>query len=97
MKALNDILEQLRLAKSQLRQRYPIAYMGVFGSYVRNEADEKSDLDILVDFNGPISFFQYLDMEEELSSILGVPVDLVERKALKPFIGKRILAEVLEI
>jgi uncharacterized protein len=97
MKSLNDILEQLRILKSQLRERYPIEYMGVFGSYVRNEADEKSDLDVLVDFNGPVSFFQYLDMEEELSAILDIRVDLVERKALKPFIGRRILKEVLEI
>ncbi len=56
---------------------------------------EKSDVDILVEFNEPIGFFKFLELEEYLSSLVGQKVDLVSRKALKPRIGKRILKETV--
>jgi predicted nucleotidyltransferase len=61
---------------------------------VRNEQAGNSDLDILVDFTAPISLFEFIDLEEELSKLLHVKIDLVSRNALKPYIGKRILSEV---
>ncbi|MEK7992492.1 MAG: nucleotidyltransferase domain-containing protein, partial [Planctomycetota bacterium] len=65
-----------------------------FGSYVRNEQAEDSDLDVLVDFAAPIGLFEFIDLEEELSELLCARVDLVSRNALKPYIGRRILSEV---
>ena len=93
----NDIKEIIKKHKPSLIDRYRIKEIGLFGSYVRNEATENSDIDILVDFKSPISLFDFIDMEDELSELLKTKVDLVSKKALKPNIGKRILQEVQNI
>lgn len=68
--------------------------LGLFGSYVRGEQRKRSDLDVLVEFVRVPGMFRFLELERELSSLLGVRVDLVEKEALKPAIGGRILQEV---
>lgn len=78
----------------QLRARYPISYLGVFGSWVRGEQSEGSDLDLLVDFDGPIDLFAYAGLQQTIADRLGVPVDLVHRPGLKPAIGRNVLREV---
>jgi predicted nucleotidyltransferase len=91
---LDEIKRILKDYKSVLKDKYHVTTIGVFGSHVRNEHVDDSDVDILVDFAAPISLFEFIDMEEELSRLLSVKVDLVSRKALKPYIGERILDEV---
>jgi len=91
---LDEIKRVLREYKSVLEDKYHVHTLGIFGSYIHNEQAGDSDLDILVDFTAPISLFEFIDMEEELSELLRIKVDLVSRNALKPFIGKRILSEV---
>lgn len=95
MNRYKEIKERLKEHRAQLSQKYNVKKIGIFGSYVREEAGEKSDLDILVEFKEPIDFFEFLELEEYLSKILKVKVDLVMKKALKPAIGKRILQEVV--
>jgi predicted nucleotidyltransferase len=91
---LDEIKTVLRDHKPALKEKYHLNTIGIFGSYVRSEQADNSDLDILVDFTAPISLFEFIDMEEELSQLLRVKVELVSRDALKPHIGKRILNEV---
>ena len=71
--------------------------MGVFGSYVRGEQTSESDVDILVDFDPSYRFglITYGQMESYISDMLNIKVDLVMKRALKPYIGKRILKEVI--
>ncbi len=71
--------------------------IGIFGSYVRSEAGEGSDLDILVEFaeEADLGLLKFVEIENHLSDLLGVKVDLVEESALKPRIGKHILKEVV--
>jgi len=90
----DEIKKILRDYKSILEDKYHVRTLGIFGSYIHNEQAGDSDLDILVDFTAPISLFEFIDMEEELSELLRIKVDLVSRNALKPFIGRRILSEV---
>ncbi len=90
----DEIKKILRDYKSVLEDKYHVRTLGIFGSYIHNEQAGDSDLDILVDFTAPISLFEFIDMEEELSELLNVKVDLVSRNALKPYIGRRILSEV---
>jgi hypothetical protein len=92
--SLDEIKRVLRDYKSVLEKKYHVHTLGIFGSYIHNEQAGDSDLDILVDFTAPISLFEFIDMEEELSELLHIKVDLVSRNALKPFIGRRILSEV---
>jgi len=91
---LSEIKEVLEKHKAELANKYHVSQIGVFGSYVRNEQTSQSDVDILVDFSAPISLFEFIDMEEELSNLLNIKVELVSRRALKPYIGEYILKEV---
>lgn len=77
-----------------LHRRYPIRSMGVFGSYARGEQNDDSDLDLLVEFGDTAGLFEYAGLQLELSDAQGMTVDVVNRAALKPRIGQRILAEV---
>jgi predicted nucleotidyltransferase len=95
MKRLDDILVELRHLQPELQKRYPIREMGVFGSWVRGEQREDSDLDVLVDLGDGITLIQFLGLQYELSDRLGIEVDLVMADALRPRIGKRILAEAV--
>jgi predicted nucleotidyltransferase len=92
---LDDIKTILERSRQNLRDRYMVDEIGVFGSVVRGEADSASDIDILVTFHGNVDYFDFLELEEHLSVLLGVPVDLVEKNSLKPHIGERILSEVV--
>jgi len=92
--SIEEIKKIIGRHKTGLVDKYHISQIGVFGSYVRNEQKPGSDVDVLVDFSTPISLFEFIDMEEELSNLLKNKVDLVSRKALKPFIGRYILEEV---
>jgi len=95
MKNLVNIKQILEENKDRLRNEYNVKEIGIFGSYVRDEQKENSDLDILVDFEKPIGLFKFMELEEYLCNLLNIKIDLVSRKALKPFIGKYILEEVV--
>ncbi len=92
-----DVQQILRNTKSDLQKRFGVTGIGIFGSLVREEATTASDIDILVEFDKPVSFFSFLRLEDHLEQLLGGNVDLVEKDALKPTIGKRILQEVIYI
>jgi hypothetical protein len=64
---------------------------------VRGDQRSDSDLDLLVEFREPPSLFQFIRLENELSDVLGIDVDLVMKSALKPAIGRSILHEVKAI
>ena len=95
MKSADRMLAILRRELASLRMKYNVKVIGLFGSYVRGEQKKGSDIDILVEFREPISLFKFLEMEEHLGELLGGKVDLVSKKALKPRIGRRILAEAV--
>lgn len=62
---------------------YNPAYVGLFGSFVRGDGTDRSDIDILVRFNNSYSLLQLIKLENELSDRLGVKVDLVTEGSLK--------------
>lgn len=90
-------VKTIRAHMPELEERYKVKSVGVFGSYVRGDQDETSDLDVLVDFDEPPSLFEFVRLESYLSQILGVEVDLVMRSALKPRVGQRILNELVSV
>lgn len=92
---MSEIFEKLRQHLPELKQRYHVKSLGVFGSWIRDEQSEGSDLDLLVEFFDPPGLFGFVELEEHLSDLLGVKVDLVTKNALKPRIGKNILGEVV--
>lgn len=96
-KALAEIIDILKKHEKELKKTYGIKKIGIFGSYLRGEAKKESDFDILVEFeeDANIGLLKFVEIENHLSDLLGVKVDLVEKSALKPRIGKHILKEVI--
>lgn len=94
---LESIIRQINELKPYLEQHYHVKSIGVFGSYVRKEQQIHSDLDLLVEFSQAVSLFTFIEIENTLSSYLGIKVDLVMKKTLKPRIGQQILSEVVMI
>ena len=90
---VDEIKRALRAMLPELRARWPVSYLGVFGSWVRREQRDGSDLDLLVDFDGPIGF-ELVAFKDELERRLDLPVDLVMRGSLRRRIGRQILDEV---
>lgn len=94
MKNFDEIMKQLQAHKQNLKDNYGVTSVGVFGSYVRGEQTEKSDIDMLVELEKPVGFVKFIQLEKYISTLLGIKVDLATKKALKPYIGQRILREV---
>jgi uncharacterized protein len=92
---LRRYIDSLRRQLPLLRRKFHVRYLGVFGSYVKGNPRKGSDLDVLVDFSEEPSLFEFIELENYLSSLLGVKVDLVMKDSLKPLIGRRILSEVV--
>jgi predicted nucleotidyltransferase len=97
MKPLDEIKNIIAAHMDTLKFRYKIGEIGVFGSYVKGNPGKKSDIDILVTFRKSVDFIEFLKLEAYLSTILGVKVDLVTKDALRPYIGKQILEQVVYI
>jgi predicted nucleotidyltransferase len=97
MRNIQDIEAKLKENKDLLNERFNVTEIGIFGSFVRGEQKENSDLDILVEFEGRVSLFEIVRLERFLSELLGEKVDLVLKNSLKPRIGKHILREVVYI
>jgi len=89
-----EIIDIMRRSKPEMESRYGVVRVGLFGSYVKGRQSKRSDVDILVAFSHDIDLFDFLDLKEYLQDRLKTKVDLVMESALKPGIGKRILAEV---
>ena len=94
MSKLEQIIQTIKSEKSNLEKNYSLKEIGIFGSYLNGQAKEDSDVDLLVDFGQPVSLFKFTEMENYLSDLLHIKVDLVMKDALKPHIGVRILNEV---
>ncbi len=92
---MREVFENLRQHLPELEQRYHVKSIGVFGSWIRGEQRKGSDLDLLVEFDedGP-GLLGFVHLENYLSDLLGIKVDLVEKDTLKPAIGRCILEEV---
>jgi predicted nucleotidyltransferase len=94
---LTELRDILRRQLPSLASRYHVASLALFGSYVRRENRPDSDLDVLVTFSATPSLLRFIELENHLSDLLGVKVDLVMQTALKPQIGQQVLAEVVPV
>ncbi len=95
MKALEQIIKIIELHKDELRRRYSVKEIGIFGSYVRKEQKETSDIDILVNFEKPVSLLRVVSLENYLSDLLGLKVDVVPKEDVRPELKDEILEEAV--
>ena len=80
---LEDVLTTLRMHKPELQRKYPLSSIELFGSYARNEQNSDSDVDVMVEFSEPVGI-EFVDLLIELEVILGKPVDLINKKSIRP-------------
>jgi predicted nucleotidyltransferase len=80
---LQNILQILRQHKPELQRKYPLGRLGVFGSYARGEATEKSDIDIAIEINGPMGL-SFIAMADEIEALFGIKTDVVPKRSIKP-------------
>lgn len=94
---MTDIRQILQQQKPYLAEKYGVAEIGVFGSYVRGEPRPDSDLDILIDLKRPpyIGLIGLVELEHYLSDVVGIKVDIALKKSLRKRIGQHILQEVV--
>ena len=94
---LNTIIALLKEQKSFLKKEYKIKKIGIFGSYIHGDYEKDSDIDILIEKDEAIGLLKLANLQNYLSKLIGIKVDLVMKKALKPHIGKNILKEVIYV
>jgi len=97
MKTLEEIKNSLIQQKSILREKYKVNRVGIFGSYVRSVQTQKSDIDILIDYEEVPSLVTLIELEYYLEEVLNSKIDLVTRKGIKPQLKESILDEVVYI
>jgi len=97
MQTMNEIRKKIASIKPQITDKYRVKNLFIFGSYATGEQNERSDLDLLVEFHETPDLLTFLEMEEFLSQRLQIPVDLVPKRKLKPRLRDRILQEAIII
>lgn len=96
MISINEIKKVISSQKQYLNEKFGVKEIGVFGSYLRNQNRADSDVDILIELERPprISLIGLVELQEYLTELLGIKVDLAIKRNLRKRIGKRILNEV---
>ena len=89
-----EVLQALADHRDELAQM-GVASLAVFGSVARDEAGPQSDVDLLIEFNRPVGFFQFFDVQQRLEKILGAKVDLGMPGGLKSRMRDRVLREAV--
>ena len=88
----SEVLQTLNAHRNEL-VTFRIKSLAIFGSVARDEARPDSDIDILVEFQGPATFNAYMDLKFFLEDLLQRPVDLVTRKSIRPRIKAQVDSE----
>lgn len=96
MTELTSIKQILLQLKPELMQKYFVNSIGLFGSIVRDDFTEKSDIDIIVDFSRPIGI-EFIDLADYIESKLNKKVDLVSRNGVKPNYYHQIESEIIYV
>ena len=95
MNSREDILRALKEELPHIRKEFHVNSVGLFGSYARGEQKKGSDVDILVEFEKPVGFFKFIELEDYLSKKIGAKVELVTPDALKPLMKPSIMGETV--
>lgn len=90
-----EALVKLRDLKPWLESEYGVTRVRLFGSHARDEARANSDIDLLVDFSGPIGL-RFFDLEEQLTQRLGTPVSIASESRFNRVILRHVLTDAID-
>lgn len=94
---IDRIKSILNESKTEIQTKYKAEILGIFGSYSREEANESSDIDLLVRFKKGASLFGWAGLVRDLEKKLGVSVDVVPENSLKKELRPQVLKDLVEI
>jgi predicted nucleotidyltransferase len=97
MKTLSEIKSVLHAHADELRGRYGITSLAVFGSVARGEAADGSDVDILAEVERPIGLIALVGAENYLTELVGMKVDLVLKRSVRSELRERIIGEAVAV
>jgi predicted nucleotidyltransferase len=97
MKSAEEIKRIIAEYRPFLKEKFAVETIALFGSYSKGEQRKESDIDILVSFSRLIDLFEFVELENYLSEVLGSKVDLVMKDSLKPRIKDSVLKESVTI
>jgi len=97
MKTIKELKRVLEKNRQELESKFKVSEIGIFGSYVRETQTKISDVDILVKIDDSISLLDFVKIENYLTSLLGVKVDLIPKEDLRQELRKRILKETVYV
>lgn len=97
MKTLEEIKAILSQHKPVVQEKYKVTELGIFGSYVRGEQNEESDVNVLIDYAQAPTLIELIELENYLSDRLGLQADVVTKRGLKPWVKERILGEAIYV
>ena len=95
MKTRAEVLDTLRSLQGELKDRYHVLSIGIFGSYAREEQGEGSDIDVLVEFGPEADLFDFVGLSQYLEEKLGLNVDVVPNAALRPEFRTQVTRDLL--
>ncbi|KKQ97613.1 MAG: hypothetical protein UT24_C0006G0009 [Candidatus Woesebacteria bacterium GW2011_GWB1_39_12] len=90
-------IQQIKRKVVPVLRKHGVKRASIFGSYVRGEEDQKSDIDLLVDLKDNMSLLDFIGLKQEVEEVLGKKVDLVEYQTVKPLLRKEILSDNVQI
>jgi len=96
MRTIKDIKKILAGYKDEIREKYGVRIIGIFGSYARNEETNASDVDILIELEKPIGL-KFYELWDDLEKLLGCEVDLVRDSLLREEIKDEVLKDVVRV
>ena len=91
------VLRRLKANAEEIRQRFSVKAISIFGSIARDEASDNSDVDVLVVFDQKATFDGFMELKFYLEELLGTGVDLVTDKALRPQVRRAIEGEIIDV
>ena len=97
MRKLEEVIKKLREVEEEVKIKFKAEIVGVFGSYAREEQTEESDVDVIVRFHEGATLLDFTGLADYLEQKLGVKVDLVSERAIRPELRDRILKEVITV
>ena len=90
-----EVIDKLSERVSEMRTRFGVVRLRLFGSVARDEATAASDVDLLVAFDGSTTYDRYFGLKFFLEDLLGCPIDLVTETALRPELRNAVLGEAI--
>jgi predicted nucleotidyltransferase len=85
--------EQIKNIIEPIISKYHVTHAGIFGSYAKNLQTESSDIDLLITYQKPFSYFDLVKLEQELEVVSGKSFDVITEDSLSPFIKNGVISE----